>query len=180
MLMREVSIVQGLPVGKPTQQSIEIPRLKGGGIQPRIALHPATVTRFGGEAMWFLLRDSIGWRPNPSDEQQYPPVDVPAGFVTDLASVPWYLWNWLPNDGLYLHAAIIHDWLYWDQARGRNEADNVLWIDMTDLKVGYLTRQAIYQGVHLRGQGAWDANAALKASGEKRVLKRFPDDPVVS
>ena len=84
-------------MGKPTQQSIEIPRLKGGGIQPRIAVHPATVTRFGGEAMWFLL-----------------------------------------------------------------------------------TRQANYQGVHLRGQRAWDANAALKASGEKRVLKRFPDDPVVS
>jgi len=38
---------------------------------------------------------------------------------------------------------------------------------MTDLKVRYLTRQAIYQGVHLRGQGAWDANAALKVSGEK-------------
>ena len=167
-------------MGKPTQQSIEIPRLKGGGIQPRVAVHPATVTRFGGEAMWFLLRDPIGWRPNPGDEQQYHPADVPAGFVTDLASVPWYLWNWLPNDGLYLHAAIIHDWLYWDQARARDEADNVLWIDMTDLKVGYPTRQAIYQGVHLRGQGAWDANAALKASGEKRVLKRFPDDPVVS
>ena len=33
---------------------------------------------------------------------------------------------------------------------------------MTDLKVGYLTRQAIYQGVHLRGQGAWDGNAALR------------------
>jgi len=167
-------------MGKPTQQSIEIPRLKGGGIQPRVAVHPATVTRFGGEAMWFLLRDPIGWRSNPGDEQQYHPADVPAGFVTDLASVPWYLWNWLSNDGLYLHAAIIHDWLYWDQARARDEADNVLWIDMTDLKVGYLTRQAIYQGVHLRGQGAWDANAALKASGEKRVLKRFPDDPVVS
>ena len=76
-------------MGKPTQQSTEIPRLKGGGIQPRVAVHPATVTRFGGEPMWFLLRDSIGWRPNPSDEQHYAPADVPAGFVTDLASVPW-------------------------------------------------------------------------------------------
>ena len=66
--------------------------------------------------------------------------------------MPTVLWNWLPNDCLYLHAAIIHDWLYWNQARARDEADNVLWIDMADL--GYLTRQAIYQGVHLRGQGA--------------------------
>ena len=51
---------------------------------------------------------------------------------------------------------------------------------MTDLKVGYWTRQAIYQGPHWRGQSAWDANAALKLSGEKRVLKRFPNNPVVS
>jgi len=166
-------------MGKPIQRVIEIPRQKG-GIQAKLAVHPATVTRFGGEDMWFLLRDSIGWRPNPGDTYQYAPVDVPAGFATDLASVPWYLWSWLPNDGLYLHAAIIHDWLYWDQGRPREEADNILWVDMTDLKVGYATRQAIYQGVHWRGQGAWDANAKLKAAGEKRVLKKFPTDPVVS
>ena len=67
-----------------------------------------------------------------------------------------------------------------DQARPRDEADNVLRIDMTDRKVGYWTRQAIYQGVHLFGKRAWDANATLRASGEKRVLKRFPDNPVVS
>ena len=133
-------------------QSLEIPRLKG-GIQLRQAVNPATVTRFGGDAMWFLLHDSIGWRPNAGDEQHYAPIDVPAGFVTDLASIPWYLWSWLPNDGPYMHAAIIHDWIYWDQSRSRDEADNILWIDMTDLGVGYVTRQMIYQAVSRLGQG---------------------------
>ncbi len=37
-----------------------------------------------------------------------------------------------------------------DQARPRDEADNVLRIDMTDLKVGYWTRQAIYQRALVR------------------------------
>ncbi len=130
--------------------------------------------------MWFWLHDPIGWEPNPGDDPQHLPVDVPKGFVTDLASTPWYLWSLLPNNGLYLHAAIIHDWLYWNQPRPRDEADNILWIDMTDLKVGYWTRQAIYQGAHLWGKCAWVANAALKNSGEKRQLKRFPDNAVVS
>jgi hypothetical protein len=133
-------------------QSLEIPGLKG-GMQARQAVNPATITRFGGDAMWFLLHDSIGWRPNAGDEQHYAPIDVPAGFVTDLASIPWYLWSWLPNDGPYMHAAIIHDWVYWDQSRSRDEADNILWIDMTDLGVGYVTRQIIYQAVSRLGRG---------------------------
>ena len=160
-------------------QSLEIPRLKG-GMQVRQAVNPATVTRFGGDAMWFLLHNSIGWRPNAGDEQHYAPIDVPAGFVTDLASIPWYLWSWLPNDGPYMHAAIIHDWIYWDQSRSRDEADNILWIDMTDLGVGYVTRQIIYQAVSRLGQRAWDSNAKLKASGEKRLLKKYPSDPTTT
>ena len=107
-------------------------------------------------------------------------INAPAGFVTDLASIPSLLWSWLPNDGLYMHAAIIHDWIYWDQGRSRDEADNILWGDMTDLGVAYLTRQAIYQGVSKFGGSAWDSNAKRKASGEKRVLKKFPTDPVTT
>lgn len=169
------------------QREYEIPRIKGGkgglgggGMHYHQAVRPATVTRFGGDEMWFCLRDSIGWRPNPGPEYQYESVEVPAGFVTDLASIPWYLWSWLPNNGPYMHAAIIHDWLYWDQGRPREEADNILWVDMTDLNVGYLKRQAIYRGVRLGGGSAWGTNAKLKARGEKRVLKKFPDDPVIS
>lgn len=119
-----------------------------------MAVGSATVSRFGGDAMWFLLRDPIGWRPNAGDSQPYAPIDVSAGFVTDLASVPWYLWSWLPNDGPYMHAAIIHDWIYWDQVRPRNQGDTILWGDMTDCGVGYVTKQMIYQAVSRLGQSA--------------------------
>jgi len=43
-------------------------------------------------------------------------VTVPAGFVTDLASVPRLLWAIVPRDGLYNGAAVVHDFLY--QHRG--------------------------------------------------------------
>ena len=166
-------------MGKWDQRKYELPLIKG-GLQVKQAVNPATVTRFGGDDMWFLLRDPIGWRPNPGDERQYAPVDVPAGFVTDLTSIPWYLWSWLPNNGPYMHAAIVHDWLYWDQSRSREEADAILQIDMADLRVGYVTRQIIYWAVRWRGQSAWDANAHLKSLGEKRLLKKYPPDPVTT
>lgn len=38
-------------------------------------------------------------------------VTVPAGFVTDFASVPWGLWNLFPPLGLWARAAIVHDYL---------------------------------------------------------------------
>jgi hypothetical protein len=37
---------------------------------------------------------------------------VPAGYVTDFASVPEGLWNLFPPLGMWARAAIIHDYLY--------------------------------------------------------------------
>ena len=42
-------------------------------------------------------------------------VDVPAGFQTDIASVPRPFWPWLPRWGRYGNAAILHDYCYWEQ-----------------------------------------------------------------
>lgn len=36
---------------------------------------------------------------------------VPVGFVTDLASIPWFARPFLPNGGPVAKAAILHDWL---------------------------------------------------------------------
>ncbi len=103
-------------------------------------------------------------------------VDVPAGFVTDFASIPGVFWSVLPPDGDYAHAAVIHDYLYWVQDRKREEADEILRQAMIDLEVKNWQRIAIYKGVDLFGQSAWDKNLALKDAGEKRILKRFPTD----
>ena len=44
---------------------------------------------------------------------------VPAGFVTDFASTPRALWSVIPPTGRYQLAAVVHDFLYWDQACAR-------------------------------------------------------------
>jgi hypothetical protein len=48
---------------------------------------------------------------------------------------------------------------------------------MEDLGVNRVTVAALYEGVYLAGQSAWNENARLKSLGEKRMLTILPDDP---
>jgi hypothetical protein len=126
----------------------------------------------------YFLTSEIGWQ-SASGSRVYAPVRVPIGFVTDFASIPRPFWSALPPDGLYAYAAVIHDYLYWDQSRPRAEADEILKLCMEDFRVDVVTVDTIYTGVRLGGGPAWNDNARRKQSGEKRILKRFPTDPTV-
>jgi len=88
-------------------------------------------------------------------------IELPAGFETDFASIPRPLWNWLPPTGRYGKAAVIHDYLYRTPFYAtRQQADLVLLEAMTELGVGWWTRQIIYYGVRLGGRRAWKGYAA--------------------
>lgn len=126
----------------------------------------------------YFLRRQIGWKPNPGQEA-YKPVQVPSGFVTDFTSIPRIFWSALRPDGIYTYAAIIHDYIYWEQSVSREEADEIFRFAMEDFNVGTVAKNAIYSGVRLGGSSAWDNNAKLKAAGEKRRLKAFPKAPTV-
>lgn len=136
---------------------------------------PLHVTRFV-ERMYVLTKP-IAWSPNPG--QPYKRVEVPPGFVTDFASVPRPFWSFLPPDGEYAYAAVVHDYLYWMQDRPRDESDEILKFAMEDLKVGSTTTETIYVAVRVGGGGAWNSNKQAKAAGEKRLLKidKLPIDP---
>jgi Protein of unknown function (DUF1353) len=131
------------------------------------------------DPMYFLL-NPIQWRPGDGDNPNLPHVEVPAGFVTDLASIPRLFWSLLRPDGDYVYAAILHDYLYWEQTTSKSTADMVLKIGMMDLGVSDIVVTTIYQAVRLAGQSAWDDNTKLKAGGERRILVQFPDDPRVT
>jgi hypothetical protein len=119
----------------------------------------------------------VGWQPGPG--QTGAAAEVPTGFVTDFASIPRLFWSALRPDGEYSYAAIIHDYLYWSQERTRKESDDVMYAVMEDLGIDKLTIDSIYGAVRLAGDSAWDANAAMKRQGEKRVLRIFPDRPTI-
>lgn len=128
------------------------------------------------DPMYFLRKD-IGWTPNPGQSLQK--VRVPSGFVTDFASIPRIFWSVLRPDGDYTYPAIIHDFLYWDQSTSRVDADLVLKYAMQDFRVDASASETIYRGVRVGGKAAWDGNAKLKRSGERRVLKVLPSDPTL-
>ena len=137
---------------------------------------PLHLGRFA-DRTYFLLKE-VGWEPNKGQEALRA-VKVPPGFVTDFASIPRVFWSVLPPDGDYTYPAIIHDYLYWEQPVSRSEADTILKYAMEDFKVSTPTIATIYSGVRAGGGIAWDNNAALKKSGEKRTLKKWPSDPTV-
>lgn len=146
------------------------------GFGREIAGGTLNVGRFR-DAYWYLTR-SIDWSPNSG--QTLPAVSVPIGFVTDFASIPRVLWSALPRDGDYVWAAVVHDYPYWTQSTTRQQADDILNAAMMDLHNPSIQRVQIYDGVRLGGELSWQANARLKAAGETRILKLFPQDPTIT
>jgi Protein of unknown function (DUF1353) len=126
----------------------------------------------------YYLDKKISWSPGP--DQDGPSVVVPAGFVTDLASIPREFWSLLPIDGAYTFPAIIHDYLYWTQKHPREVADRVFRYGMDDFKVSSSVASLIYTAVRGGGGSAWAENAKLKQAGEMRLLREFPDDPTTT
>lgn len=60
-----------------------------------------------------------------ADSQHCDDVCIPAGFVSDGASVPRLLWRVFPPFGKYLEAAVVHDWFCVLGKRGESPIDSV-------------------------------------------------------
>jgi hypothetical protein len=105
-------------------------------------------------------------------------ITVPQGFITDLASIPQYFWWALPPSGRYGHAAILHDWLYWEQACPRVIADRAFETAMAELNVALPLRKAMWAAVRVGGSEYWAEAASQRKLGDRRVLKRIPETPV--
>ena len=101
-------------------------------------------------------------------------VDVPQGFETDFASVPFILWFILPKWGKYGNAAVIHDYLYDQQTNTRLTADDIFAEAMTVLNVPFWQRFCLYTGVRLFGWWAWWLNSRKKALGYVKTAKAGP------
>lgn len=83
-------------------------------------------------------------------------IEVPAGFVSDLASVPRIFWPFLPPDGDYSQAAVLHDWLCIRKGNVERkynyiEVSKIFLESMAVLNVNFFIRQTMYYGVLLFG-----------------------------
>ena len=81
-------------------------------------------------------------------------VTVPAGFVTDYASIPRFLWRIAPPaTGRHVWPAVLHDRLYRcpEEPVTRKFADEVFLDAMIQSRVPLWKRQAIYRAVRMFG-----------------------------
>jgi hypothetical protein len=104
-------------------------------------------------------------------------IAVSKGFVTDGASVPQFMWSFLPVWASWSRAGVIHDYLCvliagntpHPEAPTRYHADRIFLEAMENLNVGWVQRRLLYLGVRL---GAWldvrttmiDHNTTLNAT----------------
>lgn len=65
------------------------------------------------------------------DCQRYYGPPIPAGTVSDGASIPWLLRRFWPSWGAWYDRAVLgHDWRYRSKSCTRKEADDELWKNM--------------------------------------------------
>lgn len=82
-------------------------------------------------------------------------IRVPAGTVTDLATIPRLLWTIFPPHGRWAKAAIIHDYLYTNAIDSKAYADRVFLEAMGVLGVSRPTRTAMYWAARWFGRGKY-------------------------
>ena len=120
---------------------------------------PLVVTPLTDGKTWITLSD-FGYEIGTEGSGNI--IHVPIGTYTDFASIPRLLWAIFPRWGKYGNAAVIHDWLYWDQARRRREADKIFLEGMEVLEVPDWKRHTIYLAVRWFGWFAWQGNRRKK------------------
>jgi hypothetical protein len=115
----------------------------------------------------WIVRESFGYRPLRGAG-----IVVPAGFVTDFASVPRVFWRAIgPPTGFgpgaaYGKPGVIHDFLYrYPSGRTRQQCDQVFLEAMTDMGVSPLRRMAMWLAVRLGGWSPWRRHRWCEARG---------------
>lgn len=89
-------------------------------------------------------------------------VEVPAGFVTDLASIPPILRGTLNVTGLSRRGSVLHDYAYCAQVLTRAQADDLLRRALIADGMSASTARLYWLGVRFAGGSHWDGRAGLQ------------------
>lgn len=98
----------------------------------------------GRDGQWNLVEPCI----YQSDLWE-PLITVPAGFETDLASIPSIFTPLIPKNGMHRAAAIVHDYLCRDKSFSRPLADRIFLEAMKLLGVPTWQRWSMFAAVRL-------------------------------
>ncbi len=89
-------------------------------------------------------------------------ITVPRGAQSDGASTPAVLWSSIPPFGEHWKPALLHDFLYRNTKRPKDECDRIFLDAMCECGVPGTECLAIYEGVRLCGLPAFDEDRKEK------------------
>lgn len=133
---------------------------------------PSPTVRPSGNNRAFVLVEPMAYMIGETQIE----VLVPAGFVTDYASIPEGLWSLYSPHDQYSRAAVIHDFLYWSQKCTRLQADNIFLIAMKESNVPNKVSEAVHFFVRRAGGRYWEENRRERLAGFVRVVPRDRKD----
>lgn len=123
------------------------------------------VVEFIDGKYWQVL-ESFEYHVGAEDSDEI--IRVPVGFLTDFASIPKFAWSLIGHPtGEYGKAAVIHDWLYSENAgeqggdwwpRTRKRCDQIFLEGMAVLGVAWWKRTLMYSAVRVAGSSGWGLN----------------------
>lgn len=112
---------------------------------------------FRGNRILALLLQSFSY--DVGEEGSGETICVPAGFITDFASIPRLFWRLEPPLGRAGKAAVVHDYLYktkgLDGKYTRARCDAIFREAMGVSGIPWLKRQAMWAAVRAGGGGGW-------------------------
>lgn len=97
-------------------------------------------------------------------------ITIPAGFVTDFASIPPFLRPLFTHDDIHDIPALLHDYLYWTHSCSQEQADLLFRSALREMGVSRWESRAIYAGVRMAGEAAFRENERNRRAGRPRVI----------
>jgi len=89
-------------------------------------------------------------------------ITVPSGFVTDLASLPWFTLFLFKRLGKHQRGAVLHDYLYRTKWFTKTYTDKQFNIAMKQDNVARWRRNLIMSGLAVGGWVAWAKNKSIE------------------
>lgn len=132
---------------------------------PRNEFRVPSFRPFADRHRQYVLTEPFKYFPPQSRE----PIVVPAGFVTDFASIPGPL-AVVFGPSVHDLPALIHDYLYWRQSCTREQADRVFDVALDLVGVSKVKRMAIRVGLRLGGPAAYRENAHERRERLPRII----------
>ena len=123
----------------------------------KASLTPPSIAAIGKNT--FMVRDPL----TLTFSDGAPAITVPAGFVTELSSVPKDLRG-------AVAPAVLHDYLYWYQPCTQEEADAVMYSALAAVGASRSTAAAAVQAIAKTGPAAFKKYQERRRSGEVRTF----------